>query len=74
MHAKRFDYNYAPDAPREPGGDQVNDETLYGKLSGGTNFPEAPKQYPQNIEDESKNNIWDYDKHPQDNTNVYGEY
>lgn len=73
LHAKRFDYNYAPNAPREPGGDQVTDDTLYGKLSGGTNYPEGPKQYNQNIKDESDTE-WNYTDHPQDNTTVYGEY
>jgi len=72
-HAKRFDYSYQPNAPREPGSDQVSDETLYGKLSGGTQYPEDPKKYPQNITDES-NEEWDYDTVTGDNTDVYGNY
>jgi hypothetical protein len=73
VHAKRFDYSYQPNAPREPGSDQVSDETIYGKLSGGTAFPENPKKYPQNIEDES-NKQWDYDKVSGDDDGVYGKY
>lgn len=78
MHAKRFDYSYQPNAPREPGHDQVSDETIYGKLSGGTNWSERPKDsiepgYWQNIEKE-KERIWDYDKRPGSNDSVYGNY
>ena len=73
LHAKRFDYSYQPDAPREPGSDQVSDETMYGKLSGGSNFPEFGKKYNQNVEDESKR-IWDYEKRPGNDTSVYGKY
>jgi hypothetical protein len=73
LHCKRFDYSYQPNAPREPGMDQTSDETLYGKLSGGTNYPEAPKKYDQNVEDESKR-IWDYSGRPGSNTSVYGNY
>lgn len=73
LHAKRFDYSYQPDAPREPGQDQVSDDTLYGKLSGGTNYPENGKKYNQNIDDESKR-IWDYDNNRGSNDSVYGKY
>lgn len=74
IHAKRFDYSYQPNAPREPGHDQVSDETLYGKLSGGTNYPEQQKKYDQNVEDTSNNNIWDYSKRKGSNDSVYGNY
>lgn len=73
LHAKRFDYSYQPNAPREPGADQVSDETIYGKLSGGTNYPENRKQYDQNVEDESKR-IWDYDNREGSDDSVYGNY
>lgn len=73
LHAKRFDYSYQPNAPREPGMDQVSDETLYGKLSGGTDYPEAPKKYEDNIEDTADQN-WDYSRTPNSNSNVYGGY
>ena len=72
IHAKRFDYSYQPDAPREPGSDQVSDETTYGKLSGGTNFPENPKKYPQNINDEA-NREWNYTNRGT-NDSVYGGF
>lgn len=73
LHAKRFDYSYQPNAPREPGHDQVSDETLYGKLSGGSNFAEKEKKYDQNVEDESKR-IWDYANRTGSNSSVYGNY
>ena len=78
LHAKRFDYSYQPNAPREPGHDQISDETMYGKLSGGTNWPERPKNtlqpgYDQHVETE-KERIWDYDKRPGSNDSVYGNY
>jgi len=73
LYAKRFDYSYQPNAPREPGSDQVSDETMYGKLSGGMNFPEKEKKYDQNVEDESKR-IWDYDKYSGSDNSVYGNY
>jgi hypothetical protein len=73
LHAKRFDYSYQPDAPREPGNDQVSDETIYGKLSGGTDFEESKKIYDQNIEEDS-DHIWDYADHSDSNDSVYGNY
>ena len=73
LHAKRFDYSYQPDAPREPGMDQISDETMYGKLSGGSNFPELPKKYNGNVEDESKR-IWDYKNRTGSDSSVYGNY
>jgi hypothetical protein len=73
MHARRFDYSYQPNAPREPGHDQVSDETLYGKLSGGTDHAEADKKYPGNVEDDSNEN-WDYDNRDGSNDSVYGNY
>ena len=73
LHVKRFDYSYQPEAPREPGQDQISDETMYGKLSGGTNFPERPKKYDQNVENESRR-IWDYKNRTGSNDSVYGNY
>ena len=73
LHAKRFDYSYQPNAPREPGLNQVSDETVYGKLSGGTNWPEEPKKYTDNI-DTSSDKEWDYSKKPNNDTSIYGDY
>ncbi|MDD4110041.1 MAG: hypothetical protein PHS54_00645 [Clostridia bacterium] len=73
LHCKRFDYSYQPNAPREPGHDQISDETLYGKLSGGSDYAEEPKKYDQNVEDESRR-IWDYSKTPGSDNSVYGNY
>lgn len=73
IHAKKFDYNYQPNAPREPGMDQVSDETVYGKLSGGSLFPEKDKLYTQNVETDS-NVEWDYKNRPHTDDGVYGDY
>jgi hypothetical protein len=72
LHLKRFDYSYQPYAPRELGSSQVSDETLYGKLSGGTPVEEPPKPYPQNANAEGKR-LWDNDIYGTP-TNVYGGY
>ncbi len=72
MDLKRFDYSYQPNAPREIGSDQVSDNTLYGKLSGGSETPEPAKKYDQNIADEAKKN-WDYQK-TGSKDNQYGDY
>jgi len=74
LHAKRFDYSYQPNAPREPGHDQISDETMYGKLSGGTDFPERDKKYDQNVDETSDEKIWDYDHSDKSNDSVYGNY
>jgi len=72
IKAKRYDYSYEPNAPKEGGRDQVSDETFFGRLSGGQN-PESPqKKYPQNSQDEAKKNF-DYDNRG-DLDNVYGQY
>lgn len=68
----KWDYSYEPMAPRELGSNQVSDETLYGKLSGGTAVAEPAKKYPQNVEN-SSNLIWDYDSRGTNNS-VYGEF
>jgi len=73
LHAKRFDYSYQPNAPREPGHDQISDETLYGKLTGGTDFAEEGKTYPGNVEDDSNEN-WDYDNRNGSDDSVYGNF
>ena len=72
IKCKRFDYSYEPNAPREHGSNQVSDETLYGKLSGGTPTEEPPKKYPQNVDQEAQKN-WDYSANGgRDRT--YGDY
>lgn len=73
IKCKRFDYSYECNAPREAGSNQVSDETLYGKLSGGTPVAEPPKRYPQNAEQLVKDGIWDYDAHGHKDS-TYGSY
>jgi hypothetical protein len=89
IHAKRFDYSYQPNAPREPGSSQLSDETISGLISTNIDnlgYPvvsglpmledikQGPKNYNQNIEDEAKKN-WDYDTLPGGaDPEVYGNY
>lgn len=84
LHAKRFDYSYQPNAPREPGSGQVSDETQYGLISSGIGnygypaasaypFPEDVKT-DENNTDDSNNNIWDYDDSAGSDDSVYGGY
>jgi len=84
-HAKRFDYSYQPNAPREPGSGQLSDETKYGLISSEDNnsgFPwmsgypmeedikEVPKNFEQNTEEESNNN-WEYNN---SEDSIYGDF
>lgn len=72
IKCKRHDYSYQPNAPREIGSNQVSDETLYGKLSGGTVTAEPAKVYTQNA-DESAQELWDYTEHGNLDSE-YGKY
>lgn len=88
ISGKRFDYSYQPNAPREPGSNQVSDDTRYGLVSSiegttgwppttGLPFPEDSKAppYDQNITDESNNEWWDYDRESGgSDDDVYGGY
>ena len=73
IKAKRMDATARPQEPVEPGSNQVSDETLYGKLTGGTETPEPPKKYDQNAEDAS-NIIFDYGHYHGGYTDTYGKY
>lgn len=85
ISAKRFDYSYQPNAPREPGSNQVSDETRTGLISsvpGNTGWPrpnpiipipEDDKRYDQNTEDEAEK-IWDYTNNPKSDDSIYGGY
>lgn len=83
LHAKRFDYSYQPNAPREPGSSIPSDSSLVGLISSGhstyptvTGLPlpedrkELPDNFEQNVDDDSKK-TWDYKN--TDNS-VYGGY
>lgn len=72
IKAKRYDYSFEPNGPRENGSDQVSDETFFGRLSGGENPESPPKKYPQNAQD-SAQNIFDYDRKGNLDS-VYGDY
>lgn len=83
-HAKRFDYSYQPNAPREPGSVPVSDETRTGLIStdiSNFGFP-AVSSLPmsENIRDNSignqnveSNKEWNYTNRGTDSS-VYGDY
>lgn len=74
IKGKRFDYSYQPGIDPECKMGDVGEETRTGLLSGYTQDPSAPKDYPGNIQDES-NGIWDYAEGDEArNDSVYGEY
>ena len=72
IQAKRFDYSYEPQAPREAKMDQVYDNKSDGYLN---NLPKIleTKEYTQFVDKDSAR-IFDYAENPQSNTNVYGDY
>ncbi|NBW33478.1 MAG: hypothetical protein EBR30_00185 [Cytophagia bacterium] len=72
VQAKRYDYSYEPNAPREKKMDQVYDNKADGLLN---NLPKIleTKAYTQFV-DKSSAQVFDYTQNPQSNTNVYGDY
>lgn len=75
LHGKRFDYSFEPGITPECGLPQVYDDTFSGRLTGGTNPATDPKEYDQNVRDESDEDIWDYGAGDETrNTDVYGDY
>lgn len=72
IKAKRFDFNYELDAPREALMDQVYDNKFDGQVN---NLPKVleTKEYTQFVDKDSKL-IFNYDENTQSNTNVYGDY
>jgi hypothetical protein len=73
LHAKRFEYNHATNAPQEIGNDQVYDNLFSGKLSS-VLFPTLTgdvKVYPFDIDTISKNDIYNMEKN---DTGLYGNY
>lgn len=80
IKGKRFDYSYQPGITPECRDGVVGDDTLTGILTGGTQDPSLQnpspeKPYPGNADDDTKDNVWDYnDGDTTRNTNPYGEY
>ena len=72
LHAKRFDYSFEPNAPKEGNFDQVYDNSFSGIVSSLGNDPSPEKEYSQKVEDASEE-IWDYDEKGT-NTGPYGYY
>lgn len=74
LHCKRFDYSYQPGIAGECGNQIVTDEKDVVGIQPGGSQPVTPsKPYNDNIEDRS-DNYWDYDKKPDNNTDIYGDY
>lgn len=72
IKAKRYDFNYELDAPRENLMDQVFDNKADGLQN---NLPDIieTKEYTQNVDKDSAE-IFNYDENTQANTSVYGDY
>jgi len=72
LKAKRFDYNYELNAPRESQMDQVFDNMADGAQN---NLPEIieTKVYSQTIDKDSVK-VFDYTQNPKSNAGVYGDY
>ena len=72
IKAKRFDFNYELQAPRERLMDQVYDNKADGEQN---NLPKIieTKVYNQFV-DKDSDNVFNYVEHPDSNTNVYGDY
>lgn len=71
--AKRYETSYETNAPQELGNNQVYDNTFSGKLSS-ILFPSLTstgKVYPDNIDDLSKNTVYDMSVN---DTTIYGTY
>lgn len=75
IKAKRFDYSYQPGIDPECFQGDVGEETQTGLLSGYGQDQSPPKDYPGNVEDDSNENIWDYDSGDESRDDgVYGNY
>jgi hypothetical protein len=72
IKAKRFDYNFELDAPREALSDQVYDNKVEGQVN---NLPKVleTKAYTQFVDKDSKE-VFNYKDNTQANTSVYGDY
>ena len=73
VRAKRYDYSYKPNSPKEQQNEQVYDDSFTGVLS--TNIPgdevSPTKRYEHNIDQISQDDVYDMD---QNNTDIYGGY
>lgn len=71
IRARRYVYSFEPGIPGERGSAQVYDNTFSGNLSSIDAPASEPKSYPGNVEEFSKENIYNQGVN---NTNVYGNY
>ena len=72
LQAKRYDYSYELNAPREKKMDQVYDNKYDGVVN---NLPKVleTKAYKQFVDKDSAK-VFDYTENPKSNNNVYGDY
>lgn len=68
INARRYDYSFEPNAPREGMSEQVNDDTFNGRIG-----KDDEKSYGPDADTLSKS-IFDYDKYYGADDNVYGGY
>ena len=73
IRAKRFDFSFQTDAPREPVDSQVFENTFSGTLSTNLSGDEVSrdKGFDWDIDDESKETVFDMSTN---NTDIYGDY
>jgi len=80
IRGKRFDYSYQPGIIPECRQGVVSDDTRTGIATGGSQNvdfqnPQPEKPYPDNVDQDVENNIWDYNSgDTARNDNVYGKY
>jgi hypothetical protein len=72
IRAKRFDYSFEPGIDKEPGMDEVYDDTFAGRLAGGENTKTDDKSYTDSIDEDSAG-VFDYSLYG-NNDDVYGDY
>tara|TARA_R110001592_G_scaffold250497_2_gene513114 strand:+ start:10435 stop:11205 length:771 start_codon:yes stop_codon:yes gene_type:complete len=73
IRAKRYEYSFEPNAPQESKNEQVFDDSQFGTLSTNLSADSVSdaKTYAWNIDDDSKQNVYDMDVN---DTSIYGDY
>ena len=74
LRAKRFEYSFEPNAPKESVNDQIYEDVFAGKSSSDITFyneTTQPKVYQDNADDNSKKDVLDMSVN---STDIYGTY
>jgi len=72
IKGKRFVYSFEPGLSAEKGTNPpVYDNTFFGVVSSNQQEPSQPKNYPYDVNDDSRDNIYDQSKN---DTSIYGGY